>query len=219
MAASFAPGIAALALAQGFLRVGSIPPRTEAQRREAPGQGGLRTPPPNAIPVSGLIPEAKPPRPTPATLRASCRRCENPGNRLLAAGAVEKVTSAPEANRPFPRPATGAAGRRRPGAAPTPGGLPPHRFSASLPEPRREAARRDHHHQLMDREAEPEGPCQPGPLALPRPAVASASGMKLVLLSLSFRQPSVLIAPGPGRPTAVTVALGRVRGLVSRMPP
>lgn len=99
--------------------------------------GSERPPGPRRSQPSGLIPEAKPPRPTPATLRAS-RRQENPGNRELAAGAVEKVTSAPEANRPFSRPATGGFRQQEARGCPDPGWAPSHRFAASSPEPRGE---------------------------------------------------------------------------------
>lgn len=83
-----------------------------------------------------MVPAPQPPpqgrsRPTgtPGTHRTSSCRCENSGNRPLAASAVEKVTSAPEASAPLTRPATRGFGLRGSGAAPTPGVPPPQCFS------------------------------------------------------------------------------------------
>lgn len=84
----------------------------------AKGPEGLSRGPSLVAPASGV----QPPGPAPPA-RASRRRCrlENPGNRPLSAGAVEKVTSAPAASRPHRGPGDEglrAAGgsRRRPDA-------------------------------------------------------------------------------------------------------
>lgn len=101
---------------EGFPEWGPFsPPGTEAQRREARGLRGTPRGPSPAAPTPGAQLRSA----TPRSRLAYSRRFENSGNRPLAAGAVEKVTSAPEASRTSP--AAGDQGFRAAGGPAPPG--------------------------------------------------------------------------------------------------
>lgn len=93
------PGNCLVGAGQVFPESGVPPPRQELRPREGKPLGGAASRPLRGPSPAASTPGAQPPRLTPGTRRASRRRCENSGNRPLAASAVEKVTSAPEASR------------------------------------------------------------------------------------------------------------------------
>lgn len=105
---------------EGFPEWGPLlPTRNRGSEKGSPCAEGLRGTPRGRSPATPT-PGAQQRSATPGSRLVYSRRCENSGNRPLAAGAMEKVTSAPEASRTSP--AAGDQGFRAAG-----GPAPPRR--------------------------------------------------------------------------------------------